>query len=45
MRAASAFIMSMKAASLPPTASATATATSLADLTSIIFSALSSVIA
>ena len=42
-RAASAFIMSTKPCSEPPTVSAIATAISLADFTSIIFSALSSV--
>jgi hypothetical protein len=40
-RAASAFISFRKFASLPPTVSASATAMSLADLTMIIFSALS----
>ncbi len=43
IRRASAFICSMKAASDPPTVSLIATATSFADLTSRIFSALSSV--
>ncbi|MNV78679.1 hypothetical protein D3C71_1721830 [compost metagenome] len=45
MRRGSEFIRSMKAGSEPPTVSAIATATSFADFTSIIFSALSSVIA
>ena len=42
-RCASSFMRSAKPATLPPTASATATAMSFADFTIIIFSALSSV--